>query len=690
MPLIIPEAQTPFDPVKQPRVSYDQPNIGDAARQIGKIGVAIEVRRREQERATMMREARVTAVERLGALRTQYEQDPNVTGLSERFNADVEALKTELASSLPEGRMRKDFELDFRQVVAPQVQAVSKREFALRRDAGRADLSAALRSYAQQAGSAPDDESRDATLKVAASDVGAAVAAGWISEQEAEQLLSGVMQESVSAAAIRALQDDPAGFLEDVKAGKYTLPPEQLARLEGQAKSAVTREEARVQRALKADEAAVAKQRQLDVDDAIKILESGGTYDGLPELFDRIAGTEDEKRLAATLAAVGTEQNFTILSPAQQASALASIDATPTSDPDDIARRKRLHKIAAETKKSIQTDILTHVDQRGILSVDPINLSDPSSIKRRIAVADAAFVDFGTSAQDYRLFTNGERDTLQASIENGDPDAQLSVAVSIIEGFGDYAPRALSEIGASDPVFGFAAHLLEQTGNLASARMMLVGRKMLADKSGARPGKSVRSAVRAKFADIYPAGMRQRLETLMKGADAYYAASAIDIDPDASDADKRAAYEDALQAVLGRTMRGNTQMGGIQTVNGKPTLLPPNLTAEFVEDALLNAGAEELRAASITGGDALWGGDAISNPAHTTGEELVAVPDTVRRQASPLANATLLSIGGGQYLIGIERANGEIRYLQDEKSADGFFRLNLEALVGTGPRKRAP
>ena len=690
MPLIIPEAQTPFDPVKQPRVSYDQPNIGDAARQIGKIGVAIEVRRREQERATMMREARVTAVERLGALRTQYEQDPNVTGLSERFNADVEALKTELASSLPEGRMRKDFELDFRQVVAPQVQAVSNREFALRRDAGRADLSAALRSYAQQAGSAPDDESRDATLKVAASDVGAAVAAGWISEQEAEQLLSGVMQESVSAAAIRALQDDPAGFLEDVKAGKYTLPPEQLARLEGQAKSAVTREEARVQRALKADEAAVAKQRQLDVDDAIKILESGGTYDGLPELFDRIAGTEDEKRLAATLAAVGTEQNFTILSPAQQASALASIDATPTSDPDDIARRKRLHKIAAETKKSIQTDILTHVDQRGILSVDPINLSDPSSIKRRIAVADAAFVDFGTSEQDYRLFTNGERDTLQASIENGDPDAQLSVAVSIIEGFGDYAPQALSEIGASDPVFGFAAHLLEQTGNLASARMMLVGRKMLADKSGARPGKSVRSAVRAKFADIYPAGMRQRLETLMKGADAYYAASAIDIDPDASDADKRAAYEDALQTVLGRTMRGNTQMGGIQTVNGKPTLLPPNLTAEFVEDALLNAGAEELRAASITGGDALWGGDAISNPAHTTGEELVAVPDTVRRQASPLANATLLSIGGGQYLIGIERANGEVRYLQDEKSADGFFRLNLEALVGTGPRKRAP
>jgi len=685
MALIIPEAQTPFEPVQQPRVSYDQPNIGDGLKKIGDIGVAIEAKRREEERANTMREARVTAVERLGDLRTQYEQDPNLIGLSDRYNADVEALQKELADSLPEGKMRDDFDLDFRQVVAPQRQAVSKREFALRRDAGRADLNAGLRSYAQQAGAAPDDESRDAILKTAAADIGAAVSAGWLSEQEAEKLLSSTIEGSVSAAAIRTLQEDPRAFLVDAKEGKYPLPPEQLARLEGQAKSAISREDAQLERALKVEAAATAKQRQLDVDGAIKILENGGAYDGLPELFDRIAGTEDEQRLAATLAAVGTEKNFTVLSPQEQAAVLADIDASPTSDPDDIERRKRLHSIADATEKSIQTDILTHVADRGILALQPVDLSNPASIKARIAGAETALVEFGTSPQDFRLFTNGERDTLQASIESGDPDAQLSVAVSIIEGFGDYAPHALNEIGASDPVFGFAANLLEQTGDLATSRSMLVGRKMLADGSGAKPGKTVRSAVRAKYSEIYPQGMSQRLETLMKGADAYYAVSGVAVDPDASNAEKRAAYEDAFQKVLGRTVRGGTQMGGIQNVNGTPALLPPNLNAELVEDALQSSTSDQFLAASVSGGPPMWGGEIVGGAQKDVTSTFVFGKYDL---PSHLKDAKLLSIGGGQYLVGIERANGEIRYLQDEKAQDGFFRLNLEALVGVGPRKR--
>jgi len=685
MALIIPEAKTPIDPVRQPRISYDQPNLGDGLKQIGDIGVAIEAKRREEERANMMQKARVTAVERLGELRTKYEQDPNVVGLSERYSADLDALHKELAATLPEGKMREDFDLDFRQVAAPQTQTISRREFALRKDAGRADLNAGLRSYAQQAGTAPDDESRDAILKTAAADVGAAVSAGWISEQEAEQLLASTVQGSVSAAAIRTLQDDPVAFLADAKDGKYPLPPEQLARLEVQAKSAIAREEAQLQRALKADEAAVAKQRQLDVDGAIKILEAGGTYDGLPELFDRIAGTEDEKRLAATLAAVGTEKNFTILSPQEQKAVLADIDATPTSDPDDIARRKRLHTIADSTEKSIQTDILTHVNDRGVLQLQPVDLSNPESIKQRIGVATAALTGFATSEKDFRLFTNGERDTLRASVESGDPDAQLSIAVSIVEGFGDYAPIALSEIGASDPLFEHAAQLLDQTGDLSIARGMLVGRKMLKDGIGAKPGKSVRSAVRASISDIYPKSMAPRLEALMNAADAYYAMSGISVDPDASDADKRAGYEQALQMVLGRTMRGNTPMGGVQNVNGAPTLLPPNLTSELVEDTLLNATSEQLIAASVSGGAPMFGGEEIGGAQKNVSSWYVFGKYDMPSQ---LRDATLLSVGGGQYLVGITRANGEVRYLQDESAVDGFYRLNLEALVGVGPRKR--
>jgi len=673
MTITIPQAQTPFQQAQQPRRRVDEPSVAAAIGDLADVAVAFGVDQKNHERAMQMQTARVTATERLGALRDQYEQDPNLAGLSDRFAQDAATIEAEIVATLPEGRLREQFELDYRQMAGPQGRAIARREYALQRDAGLAQLNAGLRTLSAEAARAPDTESRDAILTTAAAQIGAAKAAGWISAVDEEALLAGTYGEVVQTSAMSSIQQDPQEFLDRLDAGEFDdLDPQQAVRLKGQAERAIAAE---LTRQARADEAEQNRQAAIladDVGDAIEIIESGLRFDGLDALFERAQGTEHEANLRATVAAAQTESNFTILDPLQQQAVIDEIAAQPTGDPEDVARLNRLRSIRQRTVESITADPLSHVSDRSILEVGSVDLSDPQSVRRRIATAETVMrempIDQRGSTGQVRYFTNAERDQLRQQIQGANPDAQLAVATQVVSGFGDRAPFVLAEIGGDDPLFQLAGQLVGQTGDIAAARSILTGRQLAAEKNGAKPKAAVRSRLMAQYAEVFPPSDRPRLTALFAAADAHFAATGLSIDPDASDDQLASAYQASLQAVSGGMQHQGSAFGGIQPVRDRLTLLPSSMSAEVVETVLSRATAADLAAASLSGGAPHIGGQTL--------------PDLQSRPArrAGLNQMQIMSIGGGRYLLGVPRSDGSLRWLTDDQSADGLFHLNLEAL----------
>ncbi|MDW3181776.1 hypothetical protein [Roseobacter sp.] len=669
MAVIVPQANTPFQQTRQPRQQFDEPDVAGAIGGIADIAVQYGVDQVQHERATAMQNARVTAVERLGALRDQYEQDPNLDGLSQRFTKDVEAVRDELLETLPAGRLREDFELDFRQMASPQARAIGRRQYALQRDSALAGLNASLRTYTQEAAAAPDQDARDAILQSAASDIGAAEAAGWLSATDAEALTAGTYGDVISTSALKSMQDDPQEFLDRAEEGEFAdMDPARLVQLSGQAKRAVAAENARQLKASALAAKEADKMLRADVEEAVEVIEGGLRYDQIGDLLDRAKGTEYEHTLRATLAAAATEGNFAIIDPVDQRAVIAQLEQTVTRDPEDVARLNRLRAMHDKTVQSLADDQLSHVSNRGMVQLAPVSLDDPDSIRARIATAEAVAQDIKTDTPQLRYFTNGERDAIRAEIERGDPDAQLALATSLVTGFGDRAAAVLEEVGAQDPTFHLAGQLVAQTSDIAAARTMLTGRQLLKGKTGAKAPTGARQSLRAEFTAAFPPADRQRLVGLFEAADAHFASAGLAVDPDADEETQRAAYLQSIQAVSGAVTRRGVSYGGIQEVHGQQTLLPPVMTAETVEMILDQATPEAWRAASLGGGSPMLGGRPLPDP------------DTRRGSRAGMKDLKLMSMGGGRYLVGVTRSDGSHRWLTDGQSADGLYYVDLETL----------
>ncbi len=674
MPLTIPQARTPFDPVRQPRLSQSMARPGDGLANLGAAGVDAVVQSRKRAEAGQMREARVSAAESIGEIRTRYENDPNFAGLGDRFAAELEGVGKEISDTLPEGRLRDAFGQDFRAMSGPQLQSILNRQYALERDAGRAGLSATLRSLEAEAANAPDADSRGALMSVAAAEIGAAQGAGLLTAQEADGLITGTITNTTENAALMALADDPAGFLERDEAGEFAgLAPKRLTELRVRARVAVASEAARVAAEAETEQTRIAEELTLDVDAAIDILESGLPFAGINGLLTRSRGTDDGRRLRATLAAVSTEDNFTILTPSAQREVIATIAATPTNDPDDIERLARLREIRKKTIESLENDPFAHVSDRGIAAVPALDITSAASVRRRIALAKTIVRRYGQDLPALRLFTNAERAAFERQIEDGSVDSQLAIVAGVIDGFGrDFAVVALNEISARDPLFNLAGQLVIMNNDIGPARIMLQGRQLLKDGTGAKPGKAVHDTVRAEVAAAFPPQMGGNLATLMEGADAHYAASGQGTDPEDGADGQAEAYRRSVQAVSGQRVEGGVTLGGIQEVHGRPTYLAGNMSAGMVEAALLTSTVADWQAASISGEVPVWGDRPVVEEDAKGG---------ARQPPSVRGRLRLLLLGQGQYLVGIERNDGEQRWLIDKGTDDGFVRIDLATLI---------
>jgi hypothetical protein len=662
MAIIIPEAQTPYSPAEQPRQNPNAPTGLEGLGQIGAGLVAIKAQKVQAENNRIVREARLGALQDLDQARIHYETTGDLDGLGDKWEAEASAIAGKYAAGVPK-HLQKDFALGLKETVAPQTGAIRRREYALYQDRERASLNSDLRTYEKLAAGAPDEASRAAVLGDAAGVVGEAVDAGLISAVDADKILSDIPANASRIEAINILAEDPQAYLDRAEEFAGTLPPDDHARFTVTAKGAVAAEATRRQREDELLAATATKERTQKVDDAIDILESGRPYKDLPALLAEVAGTPEADRLQASIDAVGTETNFALMTPAEQKAVLDANRKAPTGNPADIGRDNRLEAIHTRTVESLKADPLAHIRDRGIAPVPPVDLSDPASVKARIAVAEAVTSEYTPDAKTILYFDQAEAESLSAELASPDPDRALGVVALIQRNFGDRAPLALAQIGAKDPTMHLAGALVLETGQMDTSRAILRGRQLAKEGKGAKIATEQRRSVEAELKPLFPPNDTMRLPALMTAADAHFAATGLGIE-DPKSPEARAAYMASVQAVMAGTDQQGTKYGGIQPVNGKATALPARLTASEVEMAVNGFGADSWKRASLSGQPPLWGSKPMTDYDTSAREDL-----------------SLLSLGNGVYALGYTRADGKTVFMRDEGQKDGLFRFDLMKLI---------
>lgn len=662
MALIVPEAQTPFSPVDQPRMNPNMATGWDGLGAVADSLIEVRAQKVKAENDRTMREARLNAIERLDETRLRYEEDTNLEGLTERWETDAGAISAEIAKGLP-AHMRADFELGLRETVAPQTSAIRRREMALFKDRETAALNGDMRRIESAAAKAPTREAADAIYADAGDIVQRAQDANLISAVEADRMMADVPANAERIRAMEQVEQDPDAFLEDLKTGEYSfLPPDQAKSMELAARRNSAADQARRAREDKLVADVANKELGDRVDGAVKVIDAGMDFEGLPDLLEQARGTPHYDRLVASIDVQDTSENFALMTPAEQQDYLSKFTATPTGNPSDVGKANRLREIQKNTRSSLVADPLAHVRDRRIMAVEPVDIADPASVQRRVAQAEAVFREFTPEATSIRYFDKPEADQLASVLAGQDVDQALAVATSIAQTFGDRAGQAFAQIGAADPVVQLAGTLVSDTGDAAAARTMLQGRQLRTAGDGAKPAPAVLQAVRAEIASAYPPGDQRRAGAAMDAALAHYAASGLAVEDPKSD-EARAALRRSVDAVTGSTTRNGVQYGGVQSVHGARTVLPPSMTATQAETLLETAGKEAWAKASPSGQVPMWG---QKTPVH----------DVRNRD-----DLTLLSLGGGQYAIGYRQRGGQTVFMRDPSRADGVFRFDLQALA---------
>lgn len=356
---------------------------------------------------------------------------------------------------------------------------------------------------------------------------------------------------------------------------------------ERNANPAATVSEARATAELEdiADDTRTAEARALDgrLEEAIDILEAGGEPRGLEQLRQEVAGTDRQDALDVAVEGFLLLPVAERMSPQELDAFIADRQSTPARSVKDVEITQALQERRQETVQAIQRDPLAHAQQQGLLnSIDPFNPLDPSSVRERIARADALAAD-GRNPQG-RLFTNEEAAAIRDGFTSDDPNARIE-AINSVANFGPAASRAAGQLDLD-------------VGQNYSVQMTILGLNsnvINQSVTGAALGNfdlddGVQQRVSAEFFGTMldtqrfgsPAEQATFQEGLVETAEGIYAYRSQDRDLNPRDSERL--WRESLEAASGRS----GTVGGIQRVNGYDTFLPPTVDRLVVDGAVEN------------------------------------------------------------------------------------------------------
>lgn len=432
-------------------------------------------------------------------------------------------------------------------------------------------------------------------------------AAGTFSAEQAATERQKAAAEVLNAHAIGLIDSDPAGFLETADAGAFDrLGDEALAQRRVQAQNALERNAAAAQTeadraAREAEQAEASNLRR--VSDVVK---RGGRVSQADRDLVAASGHELGPAARAALALSDEIPDLSRKSPPEVMELIRTEEARTVAQGYQLERVEYLRQLHGQLEKGYSSDpVATDAATGGqVPELPEFNPAEPQEFAGGLArrmqhgIAMAASGKVATP----QFLTGPERDTYRAiAAPEADPAGRarlIETALAAIEVLPPAAQRQaltgfMGEIGAS-AVMLHATDLLAAGGNAGLVPAMLRGEQKLRLGTVATPSaqqqRTVFNDVTGGTLDMLP-GPAARL---ISAAEAIYADRAGAIDPETMKSSAwtqgaaRTAYVEAVQIALG-AQPDRTQaltIGGVQDIQGRPTLLPVGVGQADVEQAL--------------------------------------------------------------------------------------------------------
>ena len=397
---------------------------------------------------------------------------------------------------------------------------------------------------------------------------------------------------------------DPYALREQLDSGvlNEVLAPEDLTRLRGKADSEVRGLEAAERaeqnrrkaeaNAAKREAAAVARDQASLIREQVRstadYLRDGGTISSA-ELQDvtRAAASAGDPALARTVARLGiqavTNTELRGSTPLQVEETVQRLQAKVNAAGDkaraeDLIALDATRDFQSTAQQRLRTDPIGWAAEQGVVTLAPLDASQPDSYAARVRAVDTARARFGGSVSP---LTPAEVEALSSQLDKGTPDQKLQV-LSQLGGLGKYRGQAMQQLAGDNPTYGHVGRLIGAVGGAGTARDALEGME-LAKKTPKLFEGNTKSVVLGEAAAVL-GRLPDVLRALPGVSDGIFAARRSRAGLTEWDED---GYRRALNAGLGAYQdRSGVMRGGLGEWNGTAVLLPDSVSQDEFEDGM--------------------------------------------------------------------------------------------------------
>lgn len=260
-------------------------------------------------------------------------------------------------------------------------------------------------------------------------------------------------------------------------------------------------------------------------------------------------------------------------------------------------------KLLAEMRKETQADPLGWASRTGAVTIAPIDLAQPETMRARIAAAETAANHY---AQQPEYLTPAEKQQINRVTATGG-DAMIAAAGSLVNGFGDRAPRVLAELGKESPVLTHIGSLMLANGSpslmqdAADAVALRQNKEFKHPRWLTNESDAIQKAQHARTIDVYGGAfllapdMGRRAEETGQAAFFTRTARDVGLDPKVESDKSLPIYSRTLQEAAGARFVKDVQFGGVGTVRRPGTgwwwedrkvVVPSSIRADRFGDVL--------------------------------------------------------------------------------------------------------
>jgi len=397
--------------------------------------------------------------------------------------------------------------------------------------------------------------------------------------------------------------------------------------------------------------------------------------------------------------------SFSALPPAEQRAAVDALREDPVFQTAQIDIIGAADAAAKASQAAWDKDPIAQAER--VLPNKPPQIStsgDPediaASMAARVAYGQALVAQGFTTTPAY--LSDAEAETLGALMGKASPpDVRASLAAAIVAGAGSNAAGILQEAKIDDPVTKLGGMLAARGGNAAVLMQAYQGQAMIDEGLVQAPTAATRVAgVSSDIATALDAARVPMVAQgdLLKFAVAIYASQARSIDPTDDEAVKELLAQSINTALGQSTNRRGDTVGGVQDINGAPTLLPLDMSGKDVTASLTAAftapvvdtgvkSAFEAFASMFGGADtelneAMWDAASIPRGENPDGIKLSNLPMLggipLERSAFDRGHVSIAPISGNFYRMSVNGA--------DVRDSNGdVFIFDLPKLVAAMP-----